>query len=115
MPKPKGDWSTIPVKELGLSTRAFNAVTRGAGCKTIGELAAKSDAELRWCPGMGPGSLAECRAAVRRFLTERGFMGDVANALIRAMRDAGCHDMTQSDAIATINALGAEGWEIRRV
>lgn len=115
MPKPKGSWTEIPVKELELSTRAFNAVTRGAGCRTLGELAAKSDLELRWCPGMGPTSLTECRAALRRFLTERGFMGDVANALVRATRDAGCSVMTQNDAIATINALGAEGWEIRRV
>jgi len=114
MPKPTADWTVIPIKELGLSTRAFNAVTRGAGCRTIGDLAAKSDADLRTSPGMGPTSLQECRQALRRFLTERGFMGDIANALVRAARDAGTHDLTQSDAIAVIAALGNEGWELRR-
>lgn len=112
--KSTSNWADASVKELNLSTRAFNAVTRGAKIKTVGELAAKSDDDLCWCPGFGPTTLRECRTAIRQFLTERGQMGDVASALRRSINEAGA-DLTPGQAIFAINNLANSGWELRRI
>lgn len=114
-PRPRADWTGIPVKQLNLSSRAFNAVTRGAGIRTIGELAARSDDNLRNCAGIGLVTLREIRLSVRRFMTERGADGDITGALTRASLAAGCDMIDHCDALAIIEALAQEGWEIRRV
>lgn len=111
--KPVADWSKTPIKYLELTTRSSN-VLRNSRIETIGQLASMSDENLRHLPGMGAGSLRECRAAVRTFLTERGHMGDVVIALQRAVSEAGV-TITPNEVFSAIEALSNDGWEVRRV
>ena len=111
--KPVADWTVVSIDHLSLSVRARNVLVH-CQIKTIGELSAKSDNDLRRLPGMGTGSLQECRAAVRDYLTDRGHMGDVALALRRAAREAGVN-ITPSQTLDAVNALANDGWSISRV
>ena len=60
-------------------------------------------------------TLRECRAAIRRFMTERGAYNDITSALTRASIKAGFTTITPSEGLAIVEALAQEGWEIRRV
>jgi DNA-directed RNA polymerase alpha subunit len=52
-----------PIEDLGLWTRALNALRR-AGVRTVGGLGRKTDADLLRLRGFGPGALAAVRAVV---------------------------------------------------
>jgi DNA-directed RNA polymerase alpha subunit len=112
--KPTFFWTDYPIEELYLSTRTHNAVTRGAGIKTIGQLAAASDQMLRWCPGFGEGALRETRVAVRMFLTRIGKMNDEAIALNKAVRDASGIELTERQTIDVVAILTKENWVLQR-
>jgi DNA-directed RNA polymerase subunit alpha len=55
---------TMPVESLGLTTRILNCLRR-SNITTVGELAEKSDKELRKLPKLGPKGVEEIRERLR--------------------------------------------------
>ena len=62
---PKQLWN-IPIEELNLSVRAYNALYR-ARIDTIGELALKSKADLKRIRNLGRSCLEEIEGALKRY------------------------------------------------
>jgi len=109
------NWTAAPIEELGLSTRAFNAVRFGPRLRTVGELAGVSEAILMHYPNFGAITLRECRTKIRQFLTDCGEVPEASTVLHRASIEAGCKYLSFTQASAMISSLADEGWELRRV
>jgi predicted transcriptional regulator len=61
-----GDVDAMPISEIGLPVRAFNAL-KNDGVKTVGDLCRRSEADLRRTLGIGVRSLNDVKYALAQF------------------------------------------------
>lgn len=113
MARKASNWTSAPISALNLTTRSHNALTRASRIETVGQLASKSDDQLRWLPGMGDVSLRECREAVRQFITDCDEFGEEALALNDALKLAGC-EVPPADVARVVSNLASAGWALQR-